>query len=67
MKNLFTLVMVLGNGKKTRRHEDKKTRRHEDETIVSYEQNSNGTEVEEEKIPELRRQATGSGTGKIFA
>lgn len=59
MKNLFTLVMVLGN--------DMKTRRHEDETIVSYEQNSNGAEVEEEKIPELRRQATGSGTGKIFA
>lgn len=59
MKNLFTLVMVLGN--------DKKTRRREDETIVCYEQHTNGTEVEEEKIPELRRQATGSGTGKIFA
>jgi len=59
MKNLFTMVMVLGN--------DKKTRRREGKTIVSYEQHSNGAEVEEEKIPELRRQATGSGTGKIFA
>ncbi|MBR1465078.1 MAG: hypothetical protein IJ607_01815 [Bacteroidaceae bacterium] len=67
MKNLFTLVMVLGNDKKTRRHEDENTRRREGKTIVSYEQHSNGAEVEEEKIPELRRQATGSGTGKIFA